>query len=85
MISAFESLRAFDEAAAVRACGLSGLPVLHIEAEPPRVDVDRLRDHCPQLVVESTPGVGHFHQLEAPERVNAILERFIASLDGSGR
>ena len=81
MVSSFENLRSFDDTAAARACRL---PVLLIEAEPPLADVDRLRDHCPKLVVENTPGVGHFHQLEAPERVNAILERFIASLDASG-
>ena len=84
MISAFESLRCFDEAAAARACGLSGLPVLHIDADPSLGGADRLREHCSQVVAERTPGVGHFHQLEAPDRVNQILERFVTDLDGSG-
>ena len=25
-----------------------------------------------------TVGAGHFHQLEVPERVNAMIERFLA-------
>ena len=81
MISAFEQLRNFDETAAAQACRL---PILHIDADPPFENAERMREHCPQLVAERTPGVGHFHQLEAPERVNEILERFLRSLDDTG-
>ncbi len=75
MHSAFRNLVGFDDAAAARACRV---PVLVIEAGAPFVDRERLLAALPQAVVEATPGVGHFHQLEAPERVNAILERFLA-------
>ncbi len=81
MISSFENMRSFDEASAARACRI---PVLHIGAENPVADEDRIREHFTEIVVESTPGVGHFHQLEAPERVNSIVARFVTGLDGSG-
>ena len=81
MISAFEQLRIFDETAAAQACRL---PILHIDADPPFESAERMREHCPQLVAERTPGVGHFHQLEAPKSVNEILERFLRSLDDTG-
>ncbi len=80
MHSAFRNLVDFDDAAAARACRV---PVLVIEAGAPFVDRERLLAALPDAVIEATPGVGHFHQLEAPERVNAILERFLAGLDGA--
>jgi pimeloyl-ACP methyl ester carboxylesterase len=77
MHSAFRNLVDFDDAEAARACRV---PVLVIEAGAPFVDRERLLAALPRAVIEATPGVGHFHQLEAPERVSAILERFIARL-----
>ena len=32
-----------------------------------------------------TPAAGHFHQLEAPEEVNALLARFLAERVQGGR
>lgn len=80
MHSAFARLVDFDDAAAARACRV---PVLVIEAGAPFVDRERLLAALPDAVIEATPGVGHFHQLEAPERVNAILERFLAGRGGA--
>jgi pimeloyl-ACP methyl ester carboxylesterase len=77
MHSAFARLVDFDDAAAARACRV---PVLVIEAGASFVDRARLLAALPDAAIEATPGVGHFHQLEAPERVNAILERFVVSL-----
>jgi pimeloyl-ACP methyl ester carboxylesterase len=79
MHSAFARLLDFDDSAAARACRV---PVLVIEAGAPILDRERLRAALPEALIETTPGVGHFHQLEAPERVNAILERFLAGLGG---
>jgi pimeloyl-ACP methyl ester carboxylesterase len=38
----------------------------------------RLRAIKPDLEVGITVGAGHFHQLEVPEQVNAMIERFLA-------
>ena len=41
-------------------------------------DVLRLRAIKPELQVGITVGAGHFHQLEVPEQVNSMIERFLA-------
>jgi hypothetical protein len=42
--------------------------------------VARFRQLCPQLVTAQTIGSGHFHQLEVPDQVNAMIERFLTTL-----
>jgi pimeloyl-ACP methyl ester carboxylesterase len=74
MHSSFESLAAFDGEAAARACKA---PVLLIDAEVALPDRAKFREVCPQLVAAQTAGAGHFHQLEVPDQVNAMLERFL--------
>jgi pimeloyl-ACP methyl ester carboxylesterase len=32
----------------------------------------------PDLQVGITVGTGHFHQIEAPDQVNAMIERFLS-------
>jgi pimeloyl-ACP methyl ester carboxylesterase len=41
-------------------------------------DVLRLLAIKPDLQVGTTVGAGHFHQLEVPDQVNAMIERFLA-------
>jgi pimeloyl-ACP methyl ester carboxylesterase len=41
-------------------------------------DVLRLQAIKPDIEVGITVGAGHFHQLEVPEQVNAMIERFLA-------
>jgi pimeloyl-ACP methyl ester carboxylesterase len=41
-------------------------------------DVLRLLEIKPDLEVAITVGAGHFHQLEVPEQVNSMIERFLA-------
>jgi pimeloyl-ACP methyl ester carboxylesterase len=41
-------------------------------------DVLRLLEIKPDLQIGITVGAGHFHQLEVPEQVNAMIERFLA-------
>src|SRR6478672_6802973 len=40
-------------------------------------DALRLREIKPDLELGITVGAGHFHQLEVPEQVNAMIERFL--------
>ena len=75
MLSAFENLFAFDSEAAAGACKV---PTLLIDAESPLPDRARFRELCPQLVCAQTAGAGHFHQLEVPDQVNAMIERFLS-------
>jgi pimeloyl-ACP methyl ester carboxylesterase len=54
-------------------------PVLLLRTELGDIpDALRLREIKPDLEVGITVGAGHFHQLEVPEQVNAMIERFLA-------
>ena len=66
---------AYDTAAAAAACRV---PVLYIDAGTPNTDLSRFGELCPGLVTGKTVGAGHFLQLEVPEQVNAMIERFLA-------
>lgn len=55
------------------------VPVLLLRAEIREdSDVVRLQGIKPDLEVGITFGAGHFHQLEVPGQVNAMIERFLA-------
>ena len=66
---------AYDTAAAAAACWV---PVLYIDAGTPNTDLSRFGELCPSLVTGKTVGAGHFLQLEVPDQVNAMIERFLA-------
>lgn len=74
MAPAFEGILSWNAEAAARACTV---PVLSIAADMPLVDAGQLRQWCPRVVTAQTAGAGHFHQLEVPEQVNAMIERFL--------
>ncbi len=74
MASAFENIFG-DTAATVATCKV---PLLILMAAQPLSDVARLRQVCPNVVIGQTVGAGHFHQLEVPEQVNAMIDRFLA-------
>jgi pimeloyl-ACP methyl ester carboxylesterase len=71
----FQGMAEWDGEAALRALRI---PVLHIAAERPPNPPAALAALCPQLVNGQTVGAGHFHQLEVPEQVNAMIDRFLA-------
>lgn len=52
------------------------MPALYVFSVMP-TDLDRLRQLCPQVKVETITGVGHFIPFEAADEVNAILDRFL--------
>lgn len=72
--SAFRNLAAFDAEAALAAIKA---PLLCIGAEPMVRDEQRLRELRPDVILARTAGSGHFHQVEVPEQVNAMLARFL--------
>jgi pimeloyl-ACP methyl ester carboxylesterase len=74
VVSAWEGMFAWDSAAAAAACKV---PVLYIDAGTPNVDMLRFQELCPQLIMGKTVGSGHFLELEVPEQVNAMIDRFL--------
>ncbi len=75
-LSAYQALADYDATKTPRVSA----PSLYIEAnEPkPRADMARLRELLPALFFGQTVGSGHFCQLEAPDQVNAMIDRFLA-------
>ena len=53
------------------------MPALHIAADDPINDAAALRALNPCVRTGQTVGAGHFLQLQAPEQVNAMIERFL--------
>jgi len=59
------------------------IPVLLITAgDGLPADLARTRELLPQLELGRTVGVGHFAHALAPDQVNAMIERFLATADG---
>ncbi len=77
LASAMEKLVDYDSDQAAAACKV---PLLTIGSAVPACDVARLRKLCPRAVTGQTVGAGHFHQLEVPEQVNAMIDRFLSML-----
>jgi pimeloyl-ACP methyl ester carboxylesterase len=71
---AWQALVEWDGATATAACKV---PALYVAAAAPRTDLARMRQLCPQLLTAQIVGAGHFVQLEVPEQVNAMLDRFL--------
>ena len=76
VVSAMEGMRDYDPQLAR---GRIRVPSLYIAADEPapRSDMAALRELLPQLVFGQTVGSGHFCQLEVPEQVNAMIDRFL--------
>jgi len=76
MLSAMEAVRGYEPTEA--AAGLT-VPCLYIAANmvPLRSDPARLRELVPGLHYGMTVGAGHFCQLEVPDQVNAMIDRFL--------
>ena len=65
----------FDGASALRK---ASVPVLSIGSAVPANKSADLRSLCPTVAIGQAVGAGHFIQLEVPEQVNAMIERFLA-------
>jgi pimeloyl-ACP methyl ester carboxylesterase len=76
MVSA---MAAFDSVAVLCECDV---PVLTIASAVPTNDSAFLLDANPEMTIGQTVGAGHFHQLEVPEQVNLMIERFLSVTPG---
>jgi pimeloyl-ACP methyl ester carboxylesterase len=75
-LSAYQALGEYDAAKTARVIA----PSLYIAADEPhaRSDMSRVRELLPTLAFGQTVGSGHFCQLEVPDQVNAMIDRFLA-------
>jgi pimeloyl-ACP methyl ester carboxylesterase len=78
-------LRAMGEFDGAGALGGATVPVLAIGSAVPANSPADLRRACPSITIGQTVGAGHFIQLEVPDQVNAMIERFMTITDVSAR
>jgi pimeloyl-ACP methyl ester carboxylesterase len=71
------ALRGIAEFDGTAALGAVDVPLLSIGAAMPTNAVDDFRAACPTITIGQTVGAGHFNQLEVPDQVNAMIERFL--------
>jgi pimeloyl-ACP methyl ester carboxylesterase len=73
------AMAAFDSVAVLRECEA---PVLVIGSAVPTNGSTFLLEANPAITLGQTVGAGHFHQLEVPEQVNPMIERFLSVMPG---
>jgi pimeloyl-ACP methyl ester carboxylesterase len=73
-----EVMRVMGEFDGAGALAQATVPVLSIGSAVPSNASADLRRQCPAITVGQTVGSGHFNQLEVPDQVNAMIERFLA-------
>ena len=56
-------------------------PYLYIDCGQPYLDLDLLRELCPQVVIGKPVGAGHSALRIVPDQINAMLRRFIDHAD----
>lgn len=78
-IALVEAIAAYDAMAVLQQCDV---PVLTISSAVPTNDAASLLAVNPTMTFGQTVGAGHFLQLEVPEQVNPMIERFLAIIPG---
>jgi len=73
-----EVMRVMGEFDGAGALAQATVPVLSIGSAVPSNASTDLRRLCPAITVGQTVGSAHFNQLEVPDQVNAMIERFLA-------
>jgi pimeloyl-ACP methyl ester carboxylesterase len=73
---ALAALHAGDEVDMATALAGCELPVLYIGASKPMEDPQLMKNLNPRLCYGQAVGSGHYVQLDVPEQVNAMIDRF---------
>jgi pimeloyl-ACP methyl ester carboxylesterase len=71
------ALRGIAEFDGTAALGAVDVPLLSIGAAMATNAPDDFRAACPTITIGQTVGAGHFNQLEVPDQVNGMIERFL--------
>jgi hypothetical protein len=74
-----QAIAAFDGMDALRSCQV---PVVTIASAVPTNDAASLLEANATMTLGQTVGAGHFLQLEVPDQVNPMIERFLAIIPG---
>jgi pimeloyl-ACP methyl ester carboxylesterase len=78
-IALVRAIAAYDAMAVLQRCEV---PTLTISSAVPTNDAASLLAASSTMMLGQTVGAGHFLQLEVPEQVNPMIERFLAIIPG---
>ena len=78
IVRAWQAMSAYEPTESLRRMKC---PYLYIDSGQPDIDLDLVRELCPQLVVGKTVGAGHKALQDVPDQINAMLNRFIQHAD----
>ncbi|MDQ1424067.1 MAG: hypothetical protein QOD72_1565 [Acidimicrobiaceae bacterium] len=70
-------VRAMEQFDGPAALGAVDVPLLSIGSAAPTNAAADLVGACPTITIGQTVGSGHFNQLEVPDQVNLMIERFL--------
>ncbi|HEU5481023.1 MAG TPA: alpha/beta hydrolase, partial [Candidatus Tumulicola sp.] len=70
-------IRGLNEWNGVGALALCEVPLLILNPTGRSNEPSRIRPLNPGMRIGATVGAGHFHQLETPDQVNAMIGRFL--------
>jgi pimeloyl-ACP methyl ester carboxylesterase len=73
----WEAIWRYDRERAATDLASLTVPALYVGSYAPVADTARIRELNAAVMVAQTAGAGHFHQLDVPEQVNAMIERFL--------
>ncbi len=76
-----QTLLANDQWDADSAVSECPVPTCYIASASTPADLHRLAQLAPTMALTMTPEVGHFHQLLAPSRVNALITTFVDHIE----
>ncbi len=79
IVRAWQAMSAYDPTETLQQVEC---PYLYIDCGQPDLDLDLLRELCPQVVIGKTVGAGHQATKDVPDQINAMLNRFIQHADG---
>ena len=79
IVRAWQAMSAYEPTESLRKMKC---PYLYIDSGQPDIDLDLVRELCPQLAVGKTVGAGHKALQDVPDQINAMLNRFIQHADG---
>lgn len=74
VLAAWGGMDSYDSHADAVKCGV---PAMYVGSTSPVADMHMLKELMPGITLAQTAGAGHFHQLEVPDQINAMIERFM--------
>lgn len=78
--SSLEKMRDWNKESTVEAVEACHVPILYVQTDKILVDLDKFQQHFHStLILGKVIGTGHFCNLEVPDQVDAMIDRFVST------